>query len=234
MLSLIKKIYSKINSVPTTEEKFYINVPYSEKDQAKELGAKWDPVKKSWFIPAELNQINFEKWLPKNNEKNIDGNIRSVGFFIIESLESCWKCKQDTPVFSFLLPENHQTKEYEDEDDEENDRIIWKTENYKSIVSFVSFVNKKSIEIIQKFSSHYYFDFSKQSSGSYYMNHCNNCNSKLGDFYMHSEPSGAFKPMTNEEAGVIKLYWFNEVFEASVGTYSVDVDYFDHIKIISK
>jgi len=149
MLNLIKKIYSTLNSAPADEEKLYINVPYSEKDKAKALGAKWDPVKKSWFIPKELNQINFEEWIPKNNDKNIDGNIRSMGFFIIESLESCWKCNQDTPVFSFLLPENHQTKEYEDEDDEENDRIIWKTENYKSIVSFVSFINKKSIEILQ-------------------------------------------------------------------------------------
>jgi hypothetical protein len=111
MLNLIKKIYLKLSSAPADEKKLYINVPYSEKDKAKELGAKWDPVKKSWFIPTELNQINFEKWIPKNNDKNIDGNIRSAGFFIIESLESCWKCKQDTPVFSFLLPENHQIKE---------------------------------------------------------------------------------------------------------------------------
>jgi len=51
---------------------------------------------------------------------------------------------------------------------------------------------------------------------------------------MHSEPSGVFQPMTSEEAGAIKLYWFNEVFEANVGTYPIDVDYFDHMQIISK
>jgi len=86
MLNLIKKIYSKLNSAPADEEKLYINVPYSEKDKAKELGAKWDLVKKSWFIPKGLNQINFEKWISKNNDKNIDGNIRSVGFFIVNSV----------------------------------------------------------------------------------------------------------------------------------------------------
>jgi hypothetical protein len=86
---------------------------------------------------------------------NADTNIRSVGFFVVESLESCWKCKQGTPVFSFLLPENHQTKEYEDE---ENDNRIWIDRNYKSIVSFM---NEKCIEIIHGFTSCYNFDFSK-------------------------------------------------------------------------
>jgi hypothetical protein len=66
------------------------------------------------------------------------------------------------------------------------------------------------------------------------MNHCNQCNSKLGDFYMHSEPGGAFQPLTSEEARTIKLYFFNEFFEASVGTYSIDVNHFDHMQIISK
>lgn len=233
MLDLIKRVYSKLNFTFTVEEKFYINVPYAEKDKAKELGAKWDPTKKSWYITKELNQIDFEKWIQKENEKNTDSNIRSMGFFVVESLESCWKCKQDTPVFAFLLPENHQTKEYEDEDDdEENDRVIWRTENYRSIVSFSSSVNKRSIDILHRFSPHYYFDSSKQSSGSYYMNHCKNCNSKLGDFYMHSEPGGAFQPTTREAAEAMKLYWFDEIFEASVGTYLIDVYYFDHMQII--
>ena len=83
---------------------------------------------------------------------------------------------------------------------------------------------------MREFTSCYYFDFSKQSSGSYYMNHCKNCKSKLGDFYMHSEPEGAFLPMSSEAAGSIKLYWFNDVFEASVGTYSLDVHFFDNMQ----
>ena len=29
-----------------------INVPYSEKDEAKALGAKWNPDEKSWMAPG--------------------------------------------------------------------------------------------------------------------------------------------------------------------------------------
>lgn len=233
MLNFIRKIFSLLNSRLADRKITYINVPYSEKDKAKKFGAKWDSTKKSWFIPKGLSHVNFEKWIQKDADENFNGNIRSTGFFIAESSESCWKCKQDSPVFAFLLPENHQTKEYEDEDDTKNNNIIWQTANYKSIVNYTSSLHKRCVDIIKKLSPHYYDDFSVQASGRYYMNHCKNCNSKLGDFYMHSEPGGAFQPITNEAAKNIKLYWFNDKFEASVGAYSIDVNHFDHMQIIS-
>jgi len=40
----------------------YLNVPYSEKDQAKELGAFWDPHAKKWFVPRGKNLDLFAKW----------------------------------------------------------------------------------------------------------------------------------------------------------------------------
>jgi ribonuclease HI len=32
------------------KQKVYLNVPYSEKDEAKQMGAKWDKSKKRWYI----------------------------------------------------------------------------------------------------------------------------------------------------------------------------------------
>ena len=32
------------------KKKIYLNVPYSEKDEAKKLGAKWDAKNKKWYI----------------------------------------------------------------------------------------------------------------------------------------------------------------------------------------
>ncbi len=231
MLTLLKELYLTFKSIFSHEERFYINVPYAEKNAAKELGAKWDPQKKSWFIPKELDQLYFKKWLQENNNKNLDADIRSNGFFIVESLEQCWRCRQITSVFAFLLPEDHQVKNYDENADD--DTPIWVTAGYKVILGFIRFLNKECLETIQKISSHYYFDFSKTASSSYYMNHCRNCNSRLGDFYMHSEPGGAFSPMTCEQAGDIKLYWYNKLFESSAGTSSVDVDHFESMQIIS-
>jgi ribonuclease HI len=39
-----------VESCPYSKGKLYLNIPYSEKDEAKKLGAKWDSNKKKWFI----------------------------------------------------------------------------------------------------------------------------------------------------------------------------------------
>lgn len=46
------------------ERKIYLNVPYEEKDQAKELGAKFDSQNKKWFIIGdEVDSDHFSKWM---------------------------------------------------------------------------------------------------------------------------------------------------------------------------
>ena len=45
--------------IPT---RIYINCPYSDKDEAKTLGAKWDAKEKKWWITPE-DREQFEKWL---------------------------------------------------------------------------------------------------------------------------------------------------------------------------
>ena len=32
------------------KERIYLNVPYEEKDRVKSLGARWDPIKKKWWV----------------------------------------------------------------------------------------------------------------------------------------------------------------------------------------
>src|SRR3990167_7526461 len=115
MIDLLKKICSKLNMDFYKTENFYINVPYSEKDIAKQLGAKWDPQKKSWFIPKEIDHAHFKKWIHKSNEENI--NLCSNGFFIANSWELCWRCRKTTQVFAFFLPEKHQVKNYNEDDE---------------------------------------------------------------------------------------------------------------------
>ena len=41
-----------------------LNVPFNEKDEAKRLGARWDPDMRKWFVPRGLDVRKFEKWDP--------------------------------------------------------------------------------------------------------------------------------------------------------------------------
>ncbi len=40
-----------------------LNVPFEQKDQAKALGAAWQPDKKRWVVPAGRDLTPFTAWL---------------------------------------------------------------------------------------------------------------------------------------------------------------------------
>lgn len=42
----------------------YLTVPFSQKEKAKALGARWDAGEKQWFVPAGLDLAPFASWLP--------------------------------------------------------------------------------------------------------------------------------------------------------------------------
>jgi hypothetical protein len=40
----------------------YLDVSFEEKDEAKSIGARWDPVERRWFIPTYVPPEDFEKY----------------------------------------------------------------------------------------------------------------------------------------------------------------------------
>lgn len=46
-----------------------INVPYSDKDEAKLLGAKWNSDLKSWFVESRKDYYKFVKWILSDKEE---------------------------------------------------------------------------------------------------------------------------------------------------------------------
>jgi exodeoxyribonuclease VII large subunit len=47
----------------------YLEVPYEQKDSVKARGARWDSIKKKWYVPTNRLLSDFEDWLPKFDEK---------------------------------------------------------------------------------------------------------------------------------------------------------------------
>lgn len=40
-----------------------LKVPYAEKDEAKALGARWNPTRKCWYIPDGKDNAPFARWI---------------------------------------------------------------------------------------------------------------------------------------------------------------------------
>lgn len=51
--------------------RYYLAVPYSEKDEAKALGAKWDWDKKKWYYLKKADAQKFRKWATEETEQAI-------------------------------------------------------------------------------------------------------------------------------------------------------------------
>lgn len=47
------------------EEKTWLAVPFTEKNKAREAGAKWDKDEKSWYLPAGADLEKVKQWIPK-------------------------------------------------------------------------------------------------------------------------------------------------------------------------
>jgi hypothetical protein len=52
----------------------FLNVPYAEKDDARALGARWNPGRKRWYVPAGVPLEPFEKWLAKDGAAAAGGS----------------------------------------------------------------------------------------------------------------------------------------------------------------
>ena len=68
------------------EERAYLAVPYDERDEAKSLGARWDAVKKAWYIGPGVDPAKIAKWeLGHQPEPTLDPRtefaavLRSIG-----------------------------------------------------------------------------------------------------------------------------------------------------------
>ncbi len=71
-----------------------LNVPFAQKDEAKKLGARWNPELKKWYVSDRKQYAKFEKWL--------DGQlIVTDQIYIVEGIRTCYRCEKDTTVIGF-------------------------------------------------------------------------------------------------------------------------------------
>lgn len=146
-----------------------LNVSYNEKEEAKALGARWNPKEKLWMAPGNDidGYMRFAKW--------IDGsNIIRKELCIVEAARKCWKCGKETPVICFAI-RDYYSLEFGGENVRE-----W---------TFTSVFSQLPEEIFSYVKSNYNFKlkYSNTIQQSYYANCCKWCDSLQGNNYLFNE-----------------------------------------------
>ena len=201
-----------------------LRVPFTEKDEAKRLGARWDARRKCWYVPDGANSQDFLRWVPPSP----DFVIRSSHYFVAETTVICRKrrCRQPTRVYALLLPSDFELWEVR----------TWDLCEFASFIEYVTDLSSSVVHTLERITPTYHRDGSKTADGTYWMNHCEHCGAKLGDFYLHDEPGDGFFVTTPESAADIKLYPVPKMFQGNAPGISQDsgggADLIDFMTII--
>lgn len=78
-LTLEQSLKKVSYTAKTAPHRMRLDVPFSEKDRAKAVGAKWDGTVKAWFMPADAEISKFSRWLPGCSWENGRGWISTCG-----------------------------------------------------------------------------------------------------------------------------------------------------------
>jgi hypothetical protein len=168
--------------------KIYMNVPFSEKDSAKSLGALWDAGVKKWYFEGPVKEISkFGKWLSGGREQTL---IVYENFCIIEARRICFKCKNQTRIIGFgirehSILEDNQDGSYSigDPDDlpelEDEMYLAWADDESKIPPLLLSYLTSR-YSVRTGYSS---------VVGKSFANHCDHCGIIQGNHYLFVEDS---------------------------------------------
>jgi hypothetical protein len=81
-----------------------LQVPITEKDAAKRLGARWDSQNKTWYVPDGVDAKPLQKWIAVPQSPN----IRAECWFLATTRRQCWRCDASSRVFGIVLPQGHE------------------------------------------------------------------------------------------------------------------------------
>lgn len=174
-----------------------LNVPYTEKDEAKALGAKWNPSEKSWVAPGSTyNEYKkYSRWF--------DGSIIVQNeLYLIDAARICWKCGKTTKVVCFAL------KNYVDINSQYLDYHYFLT----------SMITKMPGEVFNHIQGHYNFKekYSNTIKGKCWANCCSHCDSLQGNNYLFYELDSPFYADAPEKARQLTMYRISLPFDMCV------------------
>lgn len=157
-----------------------LNVPYTEKEEAKALGAKWDPKLTKWY--AVWDYPKFKKWILWKKDYVF---VISNYVYIVEGTRKCYKCHKNTPVIGFGYD-----KMWSIGKDPEMDRYYHDKENLGLVPRF----NPMPPELLILVQKTYNFKkaYSRMARESYWGNCCEFCKSLQGDFFLFEELDSPF------------------------------------------
>lgn len=182
-----------------------LNVPYNEKEDAKHLGARWNPTIKKWYVENKEDYYKFVHWIkPFGNIVVIDE------LYIIEGTQKCFKCGKDTRVIGFGIDKHLSLDGLLDQESENMEEVLneMRFEINKDDIHIVGPIDPTPKPLMEYIQSKYNYKmrYSKTTHRSSINNCCDNCDVLQGDFFLFSEVDSPFFIHSEEDVEKLKIY----------------------------
>lgn len=201
----------------TSDMRIDLDVPYHQKNDAKKLGARWDPSGKVWYVPSGVDPKPFARW-----RRNDGFNLRTAEAYLVRSPTRCWSCTAPFDAIGFLLAPGFEMKEFDE--DERGDRAEdWSRQQDWRFAYYITDLSAAVVDMLKREAPSYRRAFSKTTETTYWANHCPKCGALRGDFYLFEEFDGAFSPISVEHVLRMKATRLTTPFEAN-GQSSFGID----------
>lgn len=167
--------------------KTLLNVSYKDKDEVKDLGAKWDAQQKVWYVPPGKDLKIFKKWLITNANKP-QLILEDIG--LVRNLVSCWSCKGYCTIYAIytraLQRNDHQT------------------ESGFFILTEIAKIPENLADFLILRCPNFRIGKADSKGIKTYRNHCDHCKMGFSDLRMHKKGQG-FNPANISECRTMQF-----------------------------
>lgn len=179
-----------------------LNVPYSEKDAAKSLGARWNPEIKKWYVRNKEDYYKFVRWIaPYGNMVIIDE------LYLIEGIQTCFRCGKETRVIGFGVDKHLSVGNFQENYSKDIKDALQAEINQDDIhiVGPINPIPEPLLNYIQK-RYNYKPRYSKTTKTTNICNCCEHCDVLQGDFFLFDEVDSPFFICSPEDVKKLKIY----------------------------
>jgi len=192
-----------------------LDVTFTDKDEVKRIGARWDPLVRVWYVPEGVDPAPFRPWIPASPELN----VRSPSYYFGASTHECGHCGGTTKVHGFVLPAGHAVLNVADFEDEDE----WEVGDEPSLLCDLAYVIPSVARFVAALAPNFRPGVRSAADSETWLNFCEHCGAALDDNEIFCEPGMGFLAFTEEDARRIALLRVHEEFGAICGSFSIGV-----------
>jgi hypothetical protein len=178
----------------------------------------------------KLLQAENEYYSELNTYVTPNFNFKADYFYLAQAPRNCYKCNRSTLVNAIILPEGFETIDHYTMDELEaegvdlGDKTLFCSENYLSLLSYVTYISPDALEqIYSQYTNKELFHqaYSATTRSSYYRSICNYCGAAQGDNYVISEFDSTFRPVNIKDFEKIQFHKIEQKIKICAGENSV-------------